>query len=442
VILISAAVAAASVSTALSARGLWHALSDRPGELASFMVLGAVLALVAVPLHGRGSYDYSGTAVLAAGFAFGIGAAIVTALVATFVHYVRRPAKPHRAVFTAATLSLAGAAGTVPAIGSPGQSFGVRLACAAFGAALYWVVNVGLLSVAMGLTEGRRPLAIWRERFRWMTPYYLVAGPLAVALVDADDHLGSVGLFAFAAPPLFMMLSVRQYLDRTRDAADEVAKVNAELALRNSELQMLADRIHKTHLATIAALSRSMEAKDFYTGGHTERVSTIAVALAKRLGFARPDLDSIEVGGLLHDIGKIGIPESILRKPGALTDEELAIIREHPLISERILSEIDVSPVVRQIARSSHERIDGTGYPDGLAGDDIPLPARIVFVADAFDAMTTDRPYRRRRPTILALEEIRKNAGMQFCPLVVNALEELFRDEPEVVTAGYLASVA
>jgi putative nucleotidyltransferase with HDIG domain len=419
-------------------------MSTDTGELASVIVLAVVLALVAVPLYGRGSYDYSGAAVIAAGLAFGVGAAMLTAFVATGVHYVRMPGKPHRALFTAATLALAGAAATAPSalLHAEQLQLSLRLALAGLGAALYCAVNVGLLSVAMGLTEGRSPVAIWRERFRWMTPYYLVAGPLALALVIANQRLGALGLCAFAAPPLFMMLSVRQYLQRTREAVEEVRAANARLAQQNVDLQRLTDRLRRTHLATIAALSRSMEAKDFYTGGHTERVATIALGLARRLGYSDDDLAAIEIGGVLHDIGKIGIPESILRKPDVLNEEEWAVMREHPLVSDRILAEIDLPPIVRQIARSSHERMDGTGYPDGLSGDAIPLPARIIHVADAFDALTTDRPYRRRRPTIVALEEIRAHEGTQFCPQVVAALERLYTEEPQILTAGYLAAVA
>ena len=155
--------------------------------------------------------------------------------------------------------------------------------------------------------------------------------------------------------------------------------------------------MRRTHLATIAALSKSMEAKDFYTGGHTERVADVAVALARAARLHGAELEAIEIGALLHDIGKIGIPERILQKPGPLDDDEWAIMKEHPVISEFILSDVGLHPIVLQVARSSHERIDGGGYPDGLAGDDIPLPARIVLVADAFDALTSDRPYRLGR---------------------------------------------
>ena len=176
-----------------------------------------------------------------------------------------------------------------------------------------------------------------------------------------------------------------------------------------------------------------MEAKDYYTGGHTERVSSVAVALAKRLGYGGPDLDAIEIGALLHDIGKIGIPERILHKPGPLDDEEWKVMKEHPVISEYILSEVDLPAIVLQIARHSHERIDGDGYPDGLAGDDIPLPARIVLVADAFDALTSDRPYRTGRDAHAALEELRAHTGTQFCPHVIEVLEQLYREEPGVL---------
>jgi putative nucleotidyltransferase with HDIG domain len=176
-----------------------------------------------------------------------------------------------------------------------------------------------------------------------------------------------------------------------------------------------------------------MEAKDLYTGGHTGRVAAVAVALAEQLGYSGDELEAIEIGALLHDIGKIGIPEEILHKQGPLDEDQWAVMRTHPLVSDFILAELDLDPIVRQCARSSHERIDGQGYPDGLSGDDIPLPARIVFVADAFDAITSDRPYRRSRSTAAALAEIEASAGTQFCPSVVGALHELRKASPNVL---------
>ena len=160
-----------------------------------------------------------------------------------------------------------------------------------------------------------------------------------------------------------------------------------------------------------------------------------------RLGYSGADLDAIEIGVLLHDIGKIGVPEAILHKPGPLTDEEWKVMKRHPLVSEHILAGIGLSPIVMQIARSSHERFDGEGYPDGIKGEDIPLPARIVLVADAFDAITSDRPYRRGRSVIDALGELHLHAGTQFCPRVVEALEAVYVQRPQLLGAGRLRAV-
>lgn len=222
---------------------------------------------------------------------------------------------------------------------------------------------------------------------------------------------------------------------RLRDVV--VPQLTAALAARAR-----AEETRNTHLATIATLSRSMTAREDYAGDHSARRSQIAVALARQLGYGHADLDAIEIGAAMHDVGKIWIPESILRKPGPLDNDEWAVVKRHPVISELILSEIDLSPIVRQIARSSHERIDGQGYPDGLAGEEIPLPARIVLVADAFDALTTDRPYRRARRPKAALGEIVANSGRQFCPRVVAALQGLYAEDPAILGEVPLTVVA
>ena len=287
--------------------------------------------------------------------------------------------------------------------------------------AVYTALNIGLLCLAMSLAEHTPLSRIWFERFHWARYHFMLFGPLALAATTAYRQIGTAGLVAFALPPALMMFSVRQYLQRTATAVEEIRDAN--LSLR------------RAHKDTIAALSRSMEAKDLYTGGHTERVAAVAVGIAARLGYRDDELEAIEIGALLHDIGKIGIPEQVLRKPGKLNEDEWDLIKRHPVISDYILSELELHPFVRQCARSSHERIDGAGYPDGLSGDAIPMPARIVLVADALDALTSNRPYRAARPMLGALAEIRAHAGTQFCPQVVAALEELWRKEPSVFGA-------
>jgi putative nucleotidyltransferase with HDIG domain len=281
---------------------------------------------------------------------------------------------------------------------------------------VYAGINNGSLCLAMSLTEGIAWRTIWLERFHWARYYFVSFGPLALAAAIAYRDVGVAGLVAFALPPALMIVSVRQYLERTTAAVEEIRQVNV--------------RLRRAHRDTIAALSRSMNAKDVYTGGHIDRVAALAVELARQLGFKGEELEAIEIGALLHDIGKIGVPEQILRKPGPLDESEWDVIKTHPVVSDYILSELDLHPFVRQCARSSHERMDGAGYPDGLAGDQIPLPARIIFVADAFDAITSSRPYRTTRPTLAALAEIEENAGTQFCPQVVSALRAISRMNP------------
>ena len=183
-----------------------------------------------------------------------------------------------------------------------------------------------------------------------------------------------------------------------------------------------AQRIQELFLQGVQMLARALEAKDAYTRGHSIRVSRYAVATARRMGFQGALLDGIRLGGELHDIGKIGTRESVLHKPGSLTADEFRQISEHPVLGERMLSPLArESPDVLRIVRSHHERLDGRGFPDGLRGERIPVEARIVAVADAFDAMTTRRPYRESRPPEQAMAELRRVAGTQLDPEAVEA---------------------
>ncbi len=188
-----------------------------------------------------------------------------------------------------------------------------------------------------------------------------------------------------------------------------------------------ADRLRKTFLEGVQTLARALDAKDPYTRGHSKRVARYAVAIAAQLGYATRALEDVGLGGDLHDIGKLGIPESVLRKPGPLSEEEFTSITEHPVLGERILVPIARdNPVVLSAVRSHHERIDGCGFPDGLRGDRIPWAARVVAVADAFDAMTTDRSYRTPVSPARAFQELRDHAGTHFDPEVVEAFLAAF----------------
>src|SRR4051812_30450790 len=199
------------------------------------------------------------------------------------------------------------------------------------------------------------------------------------------------------------------------------------------QVQEQAQRIQELFLQGVQMLARALEAKDAYTRGHSIRVSRYSVATASRLGFVGQRLDGIRLGGELHDIGKIGTREAVLHKPGSLTAEEFRQITEHPALGEKMLSPLaHESPDVLRIVRSHHERLDGAGFPDGLRGVNIPIEARIVAVADAFDAMTSRRPYRDSRPPDQAMCELRRVAGTQLDPEAVEAFVAAFPDPREL----------
>jgi len=414
VALVAGLAVAAGAALLASVHGLFATLADEPLRVATLLALTLALQLFSVQVYGRGSVSVSAIGILATAFVFDTGTTMAIAVVAAFVQWTRRRPELYKATFDAANLALAGAAASL--IFQALDSWRLLAACVA--GAAFAVMNNGLLCLVMSFAEQTSISKIWFERFHWARFHFALFGPIALAATVAYEQVGVAGLVAFTLPPALMILSVRQYLERTATAVEEAREANLNL--------------RRAHKDTIAALSRSMEAKDAYTGGHTERVAAVAVGIARRLGYRDEELEAIEIGALLHDIGKIGVPGHVLRKNGPLTDDEWELVKKHPLISDYILSELDLHPFVRQCARSSHERIDGTGYPEGLGGDEIPVPARIVFVADALDALTSTRPYRPARPMLAALAEIRAHAGTQFCPRVVKALEELWRREPKL----------
>jgi HD-GYP domain-containing protein (c-di-GMP phosphodiesterase class II) len=183
----------------------------------------------------------------------------------------------------------------------------------------------------------------------------------------------------------------------------------------------LAERLDAAYLETISALAISVEARDSYTGGHVERVRLHSRRIGEACGLQGAALRQLEFGAVLHDVGKIGIPDDILQKPGRLDPEEWTFMRHHPEIGRRILEGISFLTEALDAVGFHHERWDGAGYPDGLAGDAIPLFGRIVAVADAYDAMVTDRPYRGGLPVDVALSEIERGRGTQFDPDIARA---------------------
>jgi HD-GYP domain-containing protein (c-di-GMP phosphodiesterase class II) len=198
-----------------------------------------------------------------------------------------------------------------------------------------------------------------------------------------------------------------------------------------SELQRKNRELKQAYRDTVNAVVNSLEARDRYTRGHTERVTKIATSIASSIAVKKEldedDLFTIEIGALLHDVGKIGVPDAVLRKPGPLEVRELLQIQEHPAKGKHILDNIAYLEQALPCILHHHERFDGQGYPEKIAGEKIPLPGRIISVADAFDAMTSDRPYREKMDFRSAFRELKKNAGKQFDPEIVEALGKLLK---------------
>jgi putative nucleotidyltransferase with HDIG domain len=188
----------------------------------------------------------------------------------------------------------------------------------------------------------------------------------------------------------------------------------------------LDEELKSSYVSAVRALVQAIEEKDTYTRGHSERVSRMAVEVARKLGLPDTEIEYLRFGSILHDVGKIGIPESIVRSPKALTDAEFKIIQKHPLKGVEILEPIEFMKSHMYLIRNHHERWDGRGYPDNLAGDDIPLGAQIVSIADAYDAMTSSRPYRKGLPSKQAAREIRKNFNTQFSEKVGGAFLDVY----------------
>ncbi len=258
-----------------------------------------------------------------------------------------------------------------------------------------------LVEPADGGPAPRLPIRLGRPR-RWLARPIAARGDVHGALIAIEPNAWSLPWLGAALAVVAVHLGAQVLGER------------------------LGERLERGYVATIEALIGALEAKDPYTAGHSSRVATYSVAIARELGLDDDLIEELQTGAILHDIGKIGVGDGVLLKPGRLSDAEFAEIKDHPRRGARIIDAFNRSPTVLGIVFHHHERYDGRGYPAGLRGVDIPLPARIVNVADAYDAMTTNRPYNSTKTRAEALSELHRGAGQQFDPDVVRALDAAF----------------
>ncbi|KPL06800.1 hypothetical protein AMJ86_07210 [bacterium SM23_57] len=239
------------------------------------------------------------------------------------------------------------------------------------------------------------------------------------------------------------VLQYSRFLEKqvnTRTAS--LLAANAELALKNRELvrqkkeiDQLYREIQRNYLGTMTSLCAAIEAKDKYTRGHSDRVFYYALKMAKELRLNKRNVEQLRYASFLHDLGKIGIPDSILMKPGKLTPEEYALVKEHPKVGEKILNPIRFLEKTKNIIRHHHERVDGKGYPDGLDFENMSIEERIIAVADAYDSMRSERPYRGPLSKEEALEILKKEMGKQFCPRCVEVFVRIIERDGDLQDA-------
>jgi diguanylate cyclase (GGDEF)-like protein/putative nucleotidyltransferase with HDIG domain len=397
---------------------------DVVGLVSIVLLVGAGQAL-SLEVEETGSISVGAVGALVAAAAIGPRAALILALTMTTIEWSLHRSRLRHNLFNAGTLTLASlaAAGVFQLFPEDGRGTGFLLIAGLGAGAVYFAVNTGLLSVAIGFEADERPLGVWKERFAWLGPHYAVYGVVAAVIELAYRPIGPAALLVFALPLVLMRKTQETYLQHTQRSAHKLRNAAETIQSQNLSLEEANRLLKERSTAAMESLSAIVDARDAYTAGHSRRVQALSLTIGRRLGLSDAELELLGYAGLFHDLGKVAIPDAILLKPEGLTDEQWAVMTNHAVEGASIISRLGFLTDAVPAIRHHHERYDGTGYPDGLAGEEIPLGARIILVADAFDSMLTPRVYRPARPVEEALDELRRNTGTQFCPRCVAALE-------------------
>lgn len=300
----------------------------------------------------------------------------------------------------------------------------LQLLISVLAALIVFLSTTILISLAIKIDTGISFRQVWKEKFSWLTPYYVSMGLIAYALILGYQTTGFIGLAVILIPLLMLRLSVKQYIDRT------VSIVN-ELRGKNKLLESSSNVITQLNEDLLIALAEVIDLRDPFTLGHSQYVTRYAVLIAKKMGLPSESIDLIRNAGLLHDIGKIGIPDALLLKPFPLTKKEYLTIQRHTSLGSDILEKAHSLKHLAPIVRHHHERYDGTGYPDRLKGQNIPIESRIIAIADAVEAMASDRPYRKALSFKRIEQELNRNSGTQFDPMIVETILQILHNRSE-----------
>ncbi len=291
----------------------------------------------------------------------------------------------------------------------------------------YFLGNTVPLAIVIALAEGRSMRKIWLETYFWGLPYNLAGAALVGVISFANRYVGWQNALLIVPVMFLLYRSYQLYLDRLED---QKKRVQVE------ELQVIAEKRHveevcALHLRTIEGLALAIDAKDHNTHEHLHRVRTYAIELAKDLGLTAEQLDALRAAALLHDVGKLAVPDHIINKPGRLTPEEFEKMKIHPIVGADILERVAFPYPVAPIVRAHHEKWNGMGYPDGLKGEEIPIGARILAVVDCLDALASDRQYRKALPLDEAMKAVVLDSGVSFDPKVVEVLQRRYLELEE-----------
>lgn len=365
-------------------------------------VVAADISAIKLP-GGRAYIAVSSSLDYAAIALFGPPAAALIAVISTTVTQLAIHRRPlHRVLFNiclfVVTIMVSGYVFRVFG-GTHARSLGSLMLPLGLCGLVYFSVNTGAVSLIIALSQNENPWRVWQSTYGWTLTHLVAFVPLGALIVVVYNVVGLPGVALFLLPLLLARYTFKLYTDMRQE-----------------------------HLDTVRALTSAIDASDPFTRGHSERVTEYAVAIARELGLPEHRVMTIEYASLIHDMGKISLQHDILLKPGKLTDEEWERMKTHPETGARIVSNLKFLKGARAVVLHHHERFDGLGYPNGLAGSDIPLEARIVKVADAFDAMMSDRPYRSSLGLETAIEELERGKGSEFDSEVVSAFVRLLRD--------------
>src|SRR5579871_5061065 len=275
-------------------------------------------------------------------------------------------------------------------------------------AVTHFFVGTGAMATIIGLTEDKPIRKVWSASYLWLFPYYLVGAAIAGFVSFLNRHIGWQPSLLVLPPIYLMYRSYRLYL----------GKLEAE--------KQHAEKVSSIHLRTIEALALAIEAKDQTTGEHLQRVRVYAMELARELGLSEDETEALQAASVLHDIGKLAVPEHIISKPGKLTPEEFEKMKIHPIVGAEILEQVSFPYPVVPIVRAHHEKWDGSGYPYGLTGENIPIGARILAAVDCLDALASDRQYRRALPLAEAMKVVIADSGKAFDPRIVEILSKRY----------------